>query len=204
MSLWRGAKRTAKYVVVDMPAGIFGWNFLKAGNGFIGSLWKSLTYPSCPECDGGLLVPKDKEEVLQSQPNGKTERLVPWCCHRCAFQLFAPRDLRAATTTAQNLRNARVQDVLHELDQRDRDTLARSHAYQSRGFFGVSALTLAGCVYMIAIGASWLTAFQWALIAGMLWIFGMKKSYRAWQARTGTIFQRGSLWRWFRDAKWLV
>lgn len=204
VGIWRGAVRTAKYVAVDMPAGILGWNHLKSGHGFVRSLWQTLTYPSCPDCDGGLLTPQPGESALETQPGGRTDEVVPWRCHRCDFEMYAPNDLKAATMAAQVARNALVRDALQDLDEDRRGELARAHAYHARAFFAASALTSAGSAYMVATGASWLTAFQWALMAGTLWIFGMKKSYRSWQARTGTIFQRGSLWRWFRDEKWLV
>lgn len=199
-----GAKRAARVAFVSVPAGMLGTNWLRAGNQFIGSLWKSLTYPGCPECDGGVLVPYPQNEVLDQQPNGSTRRLIPWVCQQCQFELFADHNLKAAARLAQRARNLRVRDALSSMERAAREDIARGHVWHSRAYFAASGLTLAGAMYMLAVGAWWFTVVQWLLIATTLWIFGMKKSYRAWQARTGTVFEAGSVRRWFRDEKWLV
>ncbi len=45
MNLKNGAKRAAKFTFVDMPLSILGWRQIKANNGYIRDLWRTLRNP---------------------------------------------------------------------------------------------------------------------------------------------------------------
>lgn len=189
-----------------MPASILGVGLLRAGNRHIADLWKSLTHPVCPSCDKGILIMQAGEEgqVLDQRTDGSILTLHPWVCHKCGFGLLAPDDPAKARDSAARLRNERVKELLSGMELAEREQIARGHRLHSRTFFLTSALIMCGFLYMIASGATLLLSVNWLAIAFVLWVFGMKRSYRAWQVMTGQLFVSGALWFWFKNEKWLI
>jgi len=206
VGIWKASKKAAKFAFVSMPMSIFGINQLKMGNRQILDLWKSLSNPVCPECDKGVLVMQgDEGQVIDQQQDGTTTRhLHPWVCNNCGFTFLEEGDVAKIRESAARYRNERVKAELADMEYAEREKIARGHRLHSRAFFVASTLAAIGFIYMLAAGASLLLALNWLTIAFALWVFGMKKSYRSWQAKTGNLFVDGAFWFWFKHEKWLV
>lgn len=204
MSLLKKGKKVGKFAFVDMPLSLIGVNALKMGNKQIADLWKSLSYPVCPHCDKGVLQCQYDEQVLDQLTDGTTRQLSPWMCNNCGFAFLAENDLNAVRKSAVRYRNERVKCQLTEMELAEREGIAKGHRLQSRAFFISSMLSVVGFIYMLASGAAFLLALNWLSIAFALWVFAMKKSYRAWQVTTGQLFVAGAFWFWFKHEKWLV
>lgn len=204
MGIWKAGKKAAKFTFVSMPLSILGINQLKMGNRQIADLWKSLSNPVCPECDKGVLVMQgDEGQVIDQQQDGTTRHLHPWVCNSCGFAFLEENDVAKVRESAARYRNERVKADLTDMEYAEREKIARGHRLHSRAFFVASTLAAIGFIYMLASGAALLLALNWLSIAFALWVFGMKKSYRSWQVKTGHLFVDGAFWFWFKHEKWL-
>lgn len=204
MGILKAGKKAAKIAFVSMPLSILGINQLKMGIQQISDLWKSLSNPVCPECDNGVLVMQDGGQVVDQQQDGTTRHLQPWVCNRCGFALLEESDVTKVRKIAARYRNERVKAVFTDMEYAEREKIAHGHRLHSRAFFLASALVAIGFVYMLASGAALLLALNWLSIAFAMWVFGMKMSYRSWQAKTGQLFVDGAFWYWFKNEKWLI
>ena len=205
MGIWKTGKKAAKFTLVSMPLSIFGVNQLKMGNQQISDLWKSLSYPVCPQCDEGILLLQDEEtQTIDQKGNGQQQCLFPWHCNKCGFAFLDEKNVSKVRDSAARYRNERVKSELTHMEYEERESFARAHKFHSRAFFIASTLAMIGFTYMLATGAQLLLSLNWLCIGFALWVFGMKKSYRSWQVKTGHLFVKGSFWSWFKHEKWLV
>jgi len=205
VGIWKSGKKAAKFTFVSMPMSILGINQLKMGNRQIADLWKSLSNPVCPECDKGVLVMQGGDgKVIDQQQDGTNNHLHPWVCNSCGFAFLEESDISKVRENAVRYRTERVKIELTDMEHAEREQIAHGHRLHSRAFFSTSTLAVIGFVYMIASGASLILALNWLSIAFALWVFGMKKSYRSWQIKTGHLFVDGAFWFWFKHGKWLV
>lgn len=203
--LWNSGKKAAKFTFWTIPQRVLGVEHLRQGNEQLKALWQSLRYPVCPDCDQGVLVMKPESKVLDQGPDGTTRPVYEWACTHCDCHFQGGSNVAQVRAAAIEFRNQRVRDAFaSKLDIGTRQAIERAHTWHSRAFFVASALTAAGFIYMLASGTVILLVVNWLAITLALWIFGMKKSYRAWQVRTGNVFVRGALWTWFKHEKWLV
>mgnify|MGYP001056113911 CR=1 FL=1 len=206
MGLWSGTKRAAKFTFVSMPLSILGVNQLRAGNATITSLWKSVVSPACPECDQGVMLRQGSsaDAVTEVEPDGGVVTLYPWRCTKCSFGFLEVDDLKVVREGCIRHRNERVAAEMTTIEAEERAAIARGHRMQSRAFFGAAAVALIGFLYMLASGASFLLAVNWLSFAFLFWVFALKKSYRAWQVTTGTLFVEGAFWHWLKHEKWIT
>lgn len=205
MGFWNSGKKAARFSFISMPLSILGINQLKMGNQHIAALWRSLSNPVCPDCDKGVMVIDDAEgQVIDQQANGQTKHLHPWVCKNCGWGFLEVNDPRKVREGCIRYRNERVKASLTDLEFAEREQFSRGHKLHSRAFFIAASIGIAGFIYMIASGASFMLALNWLSISFALWIFGMKKSYRSWQVRTGNLFVEGSFWFWIKHEKWVI
>lgn len=205
MGMWDSGKKAVKFTFVSMPLSILGINQLKMGNQQISALWRSISNPVCPDCDKGVMVMEDEEgQVIDQQPNGKSRHLHTWTCKNCGWGFLEVSDIRKVREGCIRYRNERVKISLSDLEFSEREQFSRAHKFHSRAFFIAAFIGIAGFIYMIASGASFMIALNWLSISFAFWVFGMKKSYRSWQVRTGSLFVDGSFWFWFKHEKWFI
>lgn len=201
MKLFSRTKTAAKFVFVSMPLSIFGINQIRLGNQWIRELWTNLRYPTCPACDNGLITPSEQENV--DRENGKA-MLYAWQCNHCHWGFLETNDRKKVSAVCLRARGevakARVADMMSD----ERYAIARGHQLFSRTCFIVSALILCGAIYFIASGANLIVALNWMSMSFVLFVFGLKRSYRYWQITTNTLFEEGSFKRWFKFSKWIV
>lgn len=204
MSFLKGAGKTARFAFVKVPMAILGVNQLKGGNQLIADLWRSLSNPVCPACDKGVMSIKTEVDPLYDQSSdGTMQRLYPWSCKKCGWEFLETNDPRKVNAHCVQLRNERVKASLSTLEMAQREPIARSHKLHSRAYFTAFTITMLGAIYMTATGVSFITVANWLSMAFLFFVFGIKKSYRAWQVSTGNIFIEGSFWFWFRNEKWI-
>lgn len=201
MSFFTGAKRAAKFTFVSMPSSLLGINQLKMGNQHISDLWRSLSYPACPECNAGLLHLHAETETTKN-----SEALYLWECHneKCKFTILAPADMMKVRKKATEWSAARTRQRLEFLGDPERYKLIKGHRIESRFWFTCAATLAAWLIFLIASGAplgACATSLSFGFSASVL---GITKSYRAWQVETGNIFLPQSLfWHFFKNERWV-
>lgn len=198
--------KVAKFVTVTMPLSMFGWHLNKSIFLWGRSLWAHSVNPTCPDCDTGiLLVQHDAHPTLDQRDGVPDSRpLQPWVCNHCGFGMLAPTTSQGIREVANNHRLARARVLFGELSMAERQEFGRKHRIASRIFFVAATLIAANGIYLFATAAPFIVALNWLSFAFMFWVFGMKRSYRAWQVVTGHIFQEGAAKHWFDHEKWLV
>ena len=205
MGFFDNGKKAAKFTFISMPMAILGVNQLKLGNQQIRALWRSNFSPTCPDCERGVLLKGDSEQQeVEQSTSGEIRVLHRWACTNCGFAFLDEADIRKVRTSTARYRNERVKLQLTQMERDQMDTLARSHRLHSRCFFVASVFALLGSLYMIASGAGIMVALNWLSIGFMLWVFGMKKSYRSWQVTSGQLFVDGAFWFWFQTQRWII
>jgi hypothetical protein len=199
MSIVNGAKRAAKFTFVSMPMSVLGINQLKMGNQHIVALWRSLSYPACPECNAGVLH-------RHAEATHDNEALYPWVCRNkdCDFSILAPANVTEVRKIALDWSAARTRQRLEFLGDPERYKLIRGHSIESRFWFACASVLAAWLIYLIAAGAP-LGACASALSFGFsASVLGVTKSYRAWQVETGNIFLPTSLfWHFMKNERWV-
>ena len=197
MNLKNGAKRAAKFTFVEMPLSILGWRQLRANNGYIRDLWRTLRHPQCPECGRGVMhLPAD------AQPDEKA--LYPWeCSAKCGFGVLAPQDPAEIRHIVQARSETRGKQRLAFLEDQERSKLIRSHLLKSRGYWIVVALVFLMAAWQLAIGAPMMVVLSVLCMCLPFSVHAIRWSYRAWQVRSGTLFVEGAFGRYVRDMLWV-
>ena len=199
--------KAAKFTAVTMPLSIFGWQLNKRLFAWVRALCAGSINPTCPDCDSGILLAQTDASAILDQPVKATDKpqpLYPWACNHCGFTLLAGLDHKHVGEVARRHRFGRARAAFGDLAMQERDGFAGKHRVASRIFFGTSAAMLVGGIYMLASGTSLMIALPWLSFSGMYWIFGMTRSYRAWQVATGHLFVEGAARHWFSHEKWFV
>ncbi|GLF60617.1 hypothetical protein VNPA152081_48540 [Pseudomonas aeruginosa] len=197
MNLKNGAKRAAKFTFVEMPLSILGWRQLRANNGYIRDLWRTLRHPQCPECGRGVMhLPAD------AQPDEKA--LYPWeCSAKCGFGVLAPQDPTEIRHIVQARSETRGKQRLAFLGDPERDKLITSHLRKSRAYWVVVALVFLMAAWQLAIGAPMMVVLSVLCMCLPFSVHAIRWSYRAWQVRSGTLFVEGAFGRYVRDMLWV-
>jgi transposase-like protein len=196
MGFWDRTKRTAKYVVWGMPATIFGVPMLRAGSQQIRDLYRSLTWPVCPHCQCSTLVRVDPDDPKATDTH--------WLCHQCKGFFIGPVDVKAANAFFSEIRHQAAVTQMSAMANAERKGLTRKHRFVSRWYYGMAVAFLLGFFFNIAVGSGVFSLFNWVILALLMFIFGLKASYRCWQITTGVIFQPGAFRRWFWHGRWFV
>ena len=197
MNLKNGAKGAAKFSFVDMPLSILGWRQLRANNGYIRDLWRTLRHPQCPECGRGVMhLPAD------AQPDEKA--LYPWeCSAKCGFGVLAPQDPAEIRHIVQARSETRGKQRLACLGDPERGKLITSHLRKSRAYWVVVALVFLMAAWQLAIGAPMMVVLSVLCMCLPFSVHAIRWSYRAWQVRSGTLFVEGAFGRYVRDMLWV-
>ena len=197
MNLKNGAKRAAKFTFVEMPLSILGWRQLRANNGYIRDLWRTLRHPQCPECGRGVM-----HLPANAQPDEKA--LYPWeCSAKCGFGVLAPQDPAEIRHIVQARSETRGKQRLAFLGDPERDKLITSHLRKSRAYWVVVALVFLMAAWQLAIGAPVMVVLSVLSMCLPFSIHAIRWSYRAWQVRSGTLFVEGAFGRYVRDMLWV-
>jgi ribosomal protein L37AE/L43A len=196
MGLWDRTKRTAKYVVWGMPTTILGVPVLRASSQQIRDLYRSLTWPVCPECQHGTLV--------RIEPDDPKAIDTHWHCRKCKSVFIAPADAKEANAFFSSIRHEAAVTQMFAMGNTTRADLMRGHRFRSRWYYGMTAAFLMGFFFNIAVGSGVFSLLNWLILAFVMFIFGLKASYRYWQITTGVVFEAGAFRRWFWRGRWFV
>lgn len=197
MKIINGAKRAARFTFVDMPLSMLGWRQLKANNGYIRDLWRTLRHPQCPECGRGVMhLPSD------AQPD--EQALYGWeCSAHCGFRVFAPHDPQEIARIVSARLELRGKQRLAFLQDQERGKLIRSHLLKSRAYWTVAALVFLMFAWQLAMGAPVMVVLSVLSLCLPFSVHAIRWSYRAWQVRTGTLFVPGAFGRYVREMLWV-
>jgi hypothetical protein len=203
MVIRKPIRKAAKFAFVSIPAGLAGWQLNKHMFMWLRSFWKRSVSPACPECDAGVMLCDNQAESAPDAA-GDTKRLYPWVCNHCSYAILETADVSQVRAVVTARRNERARAMFSDLQLQERDVLARRHKIGARIFYVFSLLTFINFVHMLATGAAFIVAINWAAFALMFAVFGMKKVYRAWQVTSGQLFKTGAFWHWLKHEKWLA
>lgn len=201
MSFWGTTKNAAKFVFVRIPAGVLGVRTLRQNNETIRQLYETLRNPVCPMCSGGVLTVQDGGVASGQDPDPRMK--YTWACSQCDFMLLGGHDKRSVIPTLAAMRQERALSHFDGLADDERLRLMRSHTLHSRIFFIAALLIFLGFCAMLVRGSGLLLSFNWFTLSLCLFIFGLKKSYRAWQVENGVLYVRGAFKTWFNNERWI-
>lgn len=187
-------KGIAKSVFLDIPSILFGMKYIKNNNKVIKNIYLSLNNPLCPECNKSALLSKP---LLTDNDEGK----CIWSCANCSFYIVAEKDKNLIKRTVNQIRK---ESFLFNVSEDDLKNSSKKHLYASRVMYLFSILTFIGALNMIVKMVSFIIIIDWLCISLVFFIFGLKSSYRHWQAETGNVFVPGSFNKWFRNEKWII
>lgn len=199
MSFFGKAKGAAKFVFVKIPAGILGVGTLRQNNQTIKALYETLHNPVCPMCSGGVLTIQAGQEGEGENPNLN----YTWACNRCDFMILGTRDKRSITPMLTKMRQEQSLEMFDGLGFDERERFVRAHTLHSRIFFGASLAFFLGFCWMLWEGSGLMLSINWFVLALCMFVFGLKKSYRAWQVENGVLYVKGAFKSWFANEKWL-
>jgi ribosomal protein L37AE/L43A len=198
MSISGKAKGAAKFVFVTIPAGVFGVYTLRNNHQTIKALYESLRNPVCPKCSGG---------VLSIQGNGSDSDnpnlQYTWACNRCEFLILGGSDHKSILPAVTSIRQEQSLVQFDGLDTDDRQKYVKTHTFHSRIFFTASVAFFLGFCWMLLNGNGILLSINWFALSTCMFVFGLKKSYRAWQIENGVLYVQGAFKSWFNNEKWL-
>lgn len=198
MGIFSTSKRVGKFVFVKMPASIFGIGQIRSNSETIAQLYASLKNPVCPQCAGGVLSIRDDDAEDGPGPN----RMYTWACNRCDFMILGARDAKSLAPALTAMRQQQSLETFDDLDPATRAKYVSIHTLHSRIFFGAALAMLLGFAVMVFSGAKVLLSMNWLMLAGCMFIFGLKKSYRAWQVENGVLYVPGAFKSWFDHERW--
>lgn len=205
MSLINKAGKAVKFATITVPLGVVGWTFNKKMFAFSRGFWTRSVNPSCPMCERGVLMCNHDAEPAQ-QPDGSkgSVPLFPWVCTDCAFTVYEPRNPAGVRHTVSLLKQQQAKAAFTELELADRERFAKGHRTSSRIFYVAATLMFGNFIRLLIENAPLLIAINWLCFSFMFWVFGMKRSYRAWQIANGHLFEKGAFAYWFKHGKWLI
>ncbi len=197
MSISGKAKGAAKFVFVTIPAGILGVNTLRSNNQTIKALYESLRNPLCPKCAGGVLSIQGKAE-----PTDNPNLQYTWACNRCEFLILGGSDKKTILPAVTAIRQEQSLERFDGLGNEERQKFIKTHTLHSRIFFTASMALFLGFCWMLLSGNGVLLSINWFALSACLFVFGLKKSYRAWQVEHGVLYVQGAFKSWFNNEKW--
>jgi hypothetical protein len=186
-----------------MPFMMLGVGRIRDNWAFMKDMGRTVSGPKCPECERGVLVCASDPSEIHTLGEGHEEILYTWQCASCDFALLARNSADARDQVARNL-TVHAQERIQQLPSAEYQAIVTGHRRTSRLFFLLAAVTVIGALYMLASGAPIRVALTWLSIALVLFLLGMKKSFRSWQAHTGRIFEPGAFRYWLLNEKWIV
>lgn len=199
MSFWGTTKNAAKFVFVKIPAGVLGTSTLRQNNETIRQLYETLRNPVCPMCSGGVVTLQGADAGEAPNPQLK----YTWACSQCDFMILGGHDKRSIIPTLATMRQERSLSHFDGLGDHERAKLLQAHTLHSRIFFIAALLIFLGFGWMLVLGSGLLLSFNWFTLSLCLFIFGLKKSYRAWQVENGVLYVKGAFKTWFNNERWI-
>ena len=199
MSIFGKSKSAAKFIFVKIPAGILGVNTLRSNHQTIKALYETLANPACPKCSGGVLTVRGGVDASdRDNPNLK----YTWACNRCEFMILGGADKRSIIPTLTAIRQEQSLGLFDGLEPDERQKFVKAHTLHSRIFFLASLAFFLGFCWMLLRGDGLLLSINWIALALCMFIFALKKSYRAWQVENGVLYVQGAFKSWFNNEKW--
>jgi hypothetical protein len=200
-------KATGRYAV-RMPLYVFGWNQHRMGWRLIRDMWHTISWPRCPVCEHGTLIPRKEEGAQSLTPHGKPgdpDALFSWWrCNKCTFGFIAG-DVADAREEADRVRLQVSRRQAQEIfgDPRALLRLGKMHSFRSRmGYCAAGLVFLIGLISYL-VGITGFVAFLDGLLLSIaISLQGLRFAYRAWQVRTRTAFVNGAFWHWLRHERW--
>lgn len=197
--------KTARFTFISMPASIFGWNLNKLLFARLRSYWKHTTSPVCPQCDHGFLSCDTSDSpIIDQADNGQQRDLYPWQCSHCDFVILGEPNAALIRETCSRIRADYAKTEIDEIEAQEREAISTRHKISSRLFYGFAFLIFLGFLYMTITGASIIVCINWLSFSFMFSVWGLKRSYRAWQILTGHVFEEGAFWYWLKNERWLT
>ncbi|AOL20345.1 MULTISPECIES: hypothetical protein [Xanthomonas] len=133
---------------------------------------------------------------------GLPKRLIGWDQLKANNRLITDLWRSVRTPVDTSAQAAQVREQFAKLRADECQQLVAGHVRVSRFWWGCAAACLVGALYMIANQAPLMVAVNWLAFAVLAGVFGLKRSYRAWQVETGTLFQQGAFRHFVNHERW--
>jgi hypothetical protein len=197
MTIFKTAKKAAKFTFVSMPLSIFGWRNISSNHQHLKDLVNTMRNPHCPMCDKGVMfVHKDAEPDENA--------LYPWTCSGgCGFGVFIQRDQDSINKVLLPLITKKGRTQLNGMSEEEQAGLIKSHTRQSRMFWVLAVLCPLIALYSFVTGSVALTCISILSMTLPFSILAIKWSYRAWQVRTGTLYVEGAFKQFVTRGLWI-
>lgn len=192
------SKGVAKFLFIKIPSQVLGVNSLRSNHQTIKALYETISNPTCPKCSGGVITLQGDANISEN-PNLK----YTWACHRCDFMILGDSNKQSILPALTSIRQEQALLVFDGLDADERQRFVKAHTLHSRIFFSTSALLFIGFCWMLMSNNSIVLSLNWAVLSLCMFVFGLKKSYRAWQVEFGVLYVKGAFLAWFNNEKWL-
>ena len=186
MGLWNGAKKTLRFIAVDLPSGVLGTKTLRRNNEHIKDMYNTLTLPQCPYCSNGVL-----QQISDTA----------WQCHDCHASIPG-RSKNEVQLFISQLQQTRYEE--EGLSDEQRNKGLRHHTISARAYYAITLLCLGYFIYGLAAGESILVVSARLLIGLAFLVNGIKNAYRAYQFREDKFFIEGEFYQWFKRGQWWV
>lgn len=197
MTIFKTAKKVAKFTFVSMPLSIFGWRNISSNHQHLKDLMNTIRNPHCPMCDKGVMfVHKDADPDENA--------LYPWTCSGgCGFGVLTQRDQDSINKVLLPLITKKGRAQLNGMSEEEQAGLIKSHARQSRLFWVLAMLCPLIALYSFVTGSVVLTCISILSMTLPFSVLAIKWSYRAWQVRTGTLYVEGAFKQFVTRGLWI-
>ena len=196
-------KKFFKFTFVSVPLGVLGIHQLRRGNKAMQQMVQSISNPSCPNCEKGVLIlDKDAEGFIN---NDDSEAYYPWICSQCEYKIFAPVNIQKAKEIVKKQKTSFVTEKIQTISDSELEEYSKTHKISSRIFFSFSILTFLGFFYMLSFSnAKIMTCMNYLFISIAFGIYGLVRSYRYWQLTNKKLYIDNSFKNWIKNEKWFV
>ena len=191
-------KSAGRFIFISMPLKLFGWNQLTSNHSLIKSLLSDLRSPICPICETGTLTIYQDEKII----NPSISNSNIYACTKCSYSLNCSKE--ELKTLIINERSKKYEKFSNDIHNKEHlSKIVKTHIITSRLFYFISFCILFFAFYLIVTGKPWLIAINYLSITLTVFLYAMKRSYRAWQILTGNLFIKNSFVKWLMNGRWI-
>lgn len=185
---------------VKMPLRIMNVGSLKDSQKFMRDSYRSVASPMCVMCNKGIMMHNPNQLPVDGE--------VKWFCSNndCGYSVWAePASTDLAMKDIRQKLSESVTDLgrgrWEKLSEDEKNELIKSHLSKAQ-MFKVTSIALAVAILIEIILQWWWAASMMVGVVLLTVFMSIKWCYRAWQIKTGNVFQEKSMFmEWLNSAE---
>lgn len=185
---------------VKMPLKVLNVGSLADSQKFMRDSYRSVASPMCVLCNKGIMMHNTHHQPI----NGE----VKWFCsnNNCSFTIWAaPANTDIAMKDIRQKLSESVTEIgqgrWEKLTEEEKDELIQSHLSKAK-MFKWTSISLAISILLELIMHWWWAASMMVGVLILTIFMSIKWCYRAWQIKTGNVFQEKSMFmEWLNGAE---